>query len=254
LSLTDELKKRAGADVFGVADADSYGGKAPESHRPADVLKEARSIVIIGTRMLDLPLDRLPATRPEYTANFHIANTGLNDRLYGLARFLEEKGFKAYPIPYKEMPGWNLEKRNAALISAMRPLLSVPPVGERVADTLWENLSYRHMAVEAGLGQLGVNNLLLTPEHGPRIRFVALLTDAELDTGTPLDGKLCLRDRCGLACVKACPVGALSEDGSPTDKAKCLKYYLKLGVPGQSGVRCGLCVAKCPAHRKNFNR
>ena len=42
-------------------------------------------------------------------------------------------------------------------------------------------------------------------------------------------------------------MGALAEDGRPTDKVKCLKHYLKLGMPGQSGVRCGLCVAACPA-------
>jgi NAD-dependent dihydropyrimidine dehydrogenase PreA subunit len=54
--------------------------------------------------------------------------------------------------------------------------------------------------------------------------------------------------------VRACPVGALSEDGSPTDKAACLKYYIKLGVPGQSGVRCGLCVARCPANKPSFRR
>jgi epoxyqueuosine reductase len=253
LGLTDDLKKKARADVFGVADAVAYGRKAPEGHRPSDIFKEARSIVLIGTRMLDLPLDRLPATRQEYTANFHIANAGLNDRLYEVARFLEEKGFKAYPVPYKEMPGWNLEKRPAALITALRPLITAPLISDRVDAMLKENLSYRHMAVEAGLGELGVNNLLLTPEHGPRVRFVALLTDAELDAGEPAGASLCLPDRCGLACVKACPVGALHADGSPTDKAKCLKYYIKLGVPGQSGVRCGLCVAKCPANRKNFH-
>ena len=28
--------------------------------------------------MLDLPLDRIPETRKEYTANFHIANAELN--------------------------------------------------------------------------------------------------------------------------------------------------------------------------------
>jgi epoxyqueuosine reductase len=254
LSLKDELKEEAGTELFGIAGARAYGEKAPEGHRPTDFLKEARSVLIIGSKMLDLPLDRLPQTRQEYTANFHIVNTDLNNRLYHLAGLLEQRGFKAFPLPYKEMPGWNLEKRPAAVLTALRHLIPVPMVHDRVNSLLWENLSYRHVAAEAGLGELGVNNLLLTPEHGPRVRFVALLTDVELEPGEPVGTKLCVPERCGYACVRACPAGALKEDGSPTDKASCLKYYIKLGIPGQSGVRCGLCVAKCPANKPGFRK
>lgn len=254
MALDDELREKAGTELFGVADARSYGRIAPAGHRPDDILEGARSVILIGRRMLDLPLDELPRTRPEYTANFHIVNAALNDSLYLMARSLEERGFKAYPVPYREMPGWNLEKRNAAAISALRSLMTVRLVHERVNAILWENLSYRHAAAAAGLGEIGVSNLLLTPQHGPRVRLVALLTDAELEPGHPLEDKVCVPERCGYACVRACPAGALSEDGSATDKARCLKYYVKLGIPGQSGVRCGLCVAKCPAHRSSFRR
>jgi epoxyqueuosine reductase QueG len=76
-----------------------------------------------------------------------------------------------------------------------------------------------------------------------------LLTDARLKPGAPVEAGLCRPESCGYACVRACPVGALSEDGRPTDKVKCLKHYLKLGMPGQSGVRCGLCIARCPANK-----
>jgi epoxyqueuosine reductase QueG len=151
------------------------------------------------------------------------------------------------------MPGWNLDKRPASLLKLLRHLAAVPRVHDMLNQkVLWENLSFRHMAVEAGLGEIGVNNLLLHPEHGARVRFVALLTDAELPAGTPREAMLCRPERCGYACVKACPVSALSEDGRGTDKAACLKYYIKLGLPGMSGVRCGLCVAKCPVYRPRF--
>src|SRR5450759_5035291 len=101
MSLTDELRTRAGTDIFGVADARAYGDKAPAGHRPADHLEGARSVVLIGMRMLDLPLDRIPETRKEYTANFHIANAELNRVLYDVAGFLEQEGFKVLPVPYK---------------------------------------------------------------------------------------------------------------------------------------------------------
>ncbi|WP_458011049.1 hypothetical protein [Candidatus Solincola sp.] len=117
---------------------------------------------------------------------------------------------------------------------------------------LRENLSFRHMTVEARMGEIGLNNLLLTLEHSPRIGLVALLTDAELPAGTPLEPSFCRPEKCGYACVRACPAGALSEDGKGTDKASCLRQYIKLGLPGISGVRCGPCVARCPAHRPRF--
>ena len=239
--------------LFGVADARAYGEKAPVGHRPSEYLAEARSIVVVGRRLLDLPLDRIPSTRVEYTADFHVANSELNRVLFELAAFLERRGHAVFPVPYKEMPGWNLENRSAASLKVMRHFLGVARVKEKTASRLWENLSYRHMALEAGMGEIGVNNLLLTPGHGARVRLVALLTDAPLEPGAPLVSHLCKPDSCGYACVKACPAGALSTGGEATDKAACLRYYLKLGIPGASGVRCGLCVARCPAHGKRFS-
>lgn len=248
MDLFDELREIAGLEIFGVADAESYGEKAPPGHRPSDYLPGARSIILMGTRLLDLPLDGIPGTRKEYTADFHVANTRLNERLFLTGGRLQSRGYRVFPIPYLEMPGWNLEKRPPIMLKALRQLIALPRIHGAVNDVLWENLSFRHMAVEAGLGELGVNNLLLTPDHGARVRLVALLTDARLPAGSPRDPSLCRPERCGYACVRACPVGALSEDGSGTDKAACLRYYIKLGLPGMSGVRCGLCVARCPAY------
>ena len=59
-------------------------------------------------------------------------------------------------------------------------------------------------AVVAGLGCLGKNNLVITPEYGPRIRFRALLIDREAEATGPLEFKPC-KD-CEQPCRKACPV------------------------------------------------
>ncbi len=252
MELYDELKEMAGLDLFGVASAAAYDAAAPEGRRTSDLMKGARSILVLGIRMLDLPLDGVPTTRPEYTADFHMANARLNEALFGLARSMQAAGFKAYPVSYKEMPGWNLENRQMLGLKLLRYVLTVPPVAEKVEARMPDAISYRHAAVMAGLGELGVNNLLLTPQHGPRVRMVALVTDAELEPGEPLAPLLCRPEKCGYACVKACPAGALSRDGSPTNKAACLAYYISLGIPGQGGVRCGLCVAKCPVYREKF--
>lgn len=61
-------------------------------------------------------------------------------------------------------------------------------------------------AVLAGLGNIGRNNLVVTPSYGPRIRWrVLLLGHAAKPTG-PVEYDPC--EGCDERCRKACPVGA----------------------------------------------
>ena len=77
-------------------------------------------------------------------------------------------------------------------------------------DTFLAEISHRHAAAAAGLGEFGWSGLLITPEYGPRVRFLSLITEAELEP-TPLyhGPKLC--DRCG-ECIRHCPSKALSAE------------------------------------------
>jgi epoxyqueuosine reductase len=61
-------------------------------------------------------------------------------------------------------------------------------------------------AVMAGIGRIGKNNLVITPEYGPRIRFRALLLDREAESTGPLEFNPC--KGCKQPCRKACPVKA----------------------------------------------
>ena len=61
-------------------------------------------------------------------------------------------------------------------------------------------------AVTAGLGCIGENNLVITPEYGPRIRFRALFLDQEAEATGPLEFTPC--EGCEQPCRKACPVKA----------------------------------------------
>jgi epoxyqueuosine reductase len=58
-------------------------------------------------------------------------------------------------------------------------------------------------AVLAGLGIIGRNNLLVTPDYGPRIRLRALLVEVEVDAPQTLDFDPCAR--CCMPCTRACP-------------------------------------------------
>jgi len=69
------------------------------------------------------------------------------------------------------------------------------------------SISHKRLAQLAGFGNYGKNALIINPEFGPWIRLAAVLTNAEMKADKPFE-----RDLCGNceACVKACPVGALT--------------------------------------------
>ena len=80
---------------------------------------------------------------------------------------------------------------------------------------LMSRWSHKHLGYLAGLGRFGVNAQLITPS-GCAGRLGSLVTDAELgDSPLVSEKELCLHKNgyeC-LACVKRCPVEAVSESG-----------------------------------------
>lgn len=107
-----------------------------------------------------------------------------------------------------------------------------------------------HYGVAAGLGQLGINGQLLTPEAGSRCRILLLTTDAPLVHDSPVDyglHKVC--DECK-ACVRNCPVGAIPQTRksyrgvvkSKLNTVRCLPV-----VAQASG--CAICMKVCPVQR-----
>lgn len=122
---------------------------------------------------------------------------------------------------------------------------ALPIPASQIVD--WENqrahLSHKRVAVEAGLGWLGRNNLLVTPRCGAQVRLVTVLTDLSLAPDGPLE-----RD-CGdcRRCVDACPAYAIKETAAEFDHQACfrmLKDYQRRRIVSQ--YICGLCVRACP--------
>ncbi|MDM8548494.1 epoxyqueuosine reductase [Desulfobacterales bacterium HSG2] len=71
-------------------------------------------------------------------------------------------------------------------------------------------------AVMAGLGCIGRNNLVVTPEYGPRIRFRAILLDRETKAAGPVEFNPC--EDCKQPCRKACPQDAFQNTVCSADE------------------------------------
>jgi epoxyqueuosine reductase len=63
-------------------------------------------------------------------------------------------------------------------------------------------------AVLAGFGDIGKNNMLLTPSYGPRIRLRALFIDADIDPTGPITFDPCAD--CKVLCRRVCPENAMA--------------------------------------------
>lgn len=81
-------------------------------------------------------------------------------------------------------------------------------------------------AVLAGLGCIGRNNLLVTPEHGPRVRLRALTLDADLPSTGPSGLDPCAG--CPAPCRTGCPRGAFGAEWPPAAGYTRVVCYLQM--------------------------
>jgi epoxyqueuosine reductase QueG len=217
-TLTTELKdmaRREGADVVGIARVASFS-EAPQGHRPENILRRARSVVVMATHLLEGSLEAAPSR--EYSVTYQVVNQELNRLAFQVARFLERQGYRALQVP------------------ASQPYDHERNMGD---------LSHRHAGQIAGIGVLGKNSLLLSPKFGPRMRLVSVITDAPLEADAPLRLDLC-KD-CD-QCLRTCPSSAL-KGGGVVDKMACDAYHVTTGERlhlNDAEQICGVCVRICP--------
>ena len=128
----------------------------------------------------------------------------------------------------------------------------VPPVAQSSETELVAPFSFKFAAVNAGLGWIGKNDVVITEKFGPRVRLSAILIDAEFPYGERVEQSRC-PEGCRL-CVDICPHGALT--GVQWDihvkRRELIDYQLcnrKRSLFIKSHGRknaCGLCLAVCP--------
>jgi len=109
---------------------------------------------------------------------------------------------------------------------------------------------YIHYGVQAGLGQLGLNGQLLTPQAGSRCRLAGITTDAPLVFDSPKDyGLEGICDRCQV-CVRRCPVGAIPAIRREHRGVTKAKLNTKRCFPIVTQVAgCAICMKVCPVQK-----
>ncbi len=163
-----------------------------------------------------------------YAYHYYAVNRLLDQLAIRATNWLQSGGYQAWPVPTSQ----TISSENQA-----------------------GHLSHKFVATRAGLGWVGKNALLINPEYGPRVRLTSILTDAPLNTGTPIEESHC--GEC-TACVMACPVKALrGNTWSPRgQRADLLKVNRCVSVIEESKQRlgapvCGVCIQACPKGGKN---
>jgi epoxyqueuosine reductase len=107
-----------------------------------------------------------------------------------------------------------------------------------------------HYGVASGLGQLGLNGQLLTPQAGSRCRIVTIVTEARLEPDPPRDfGIPAICDQCQ-ACVRRCPSGAITKNRKLHRGIEKAKINTKRCLPVVAQAHgCAVCMKVCPVQR-----
>lgn len=220
-----------GADLVGIADTTRLTGMDTE---PANLLAGYPRAVSMAVRLADGIMDPITThPTPLYARHYQNVNALLDDIATRIAGLLQSWGARALPIPASHIL---CEKHFVAAIS------------------------HKAVALHAGLGWQGKSLLLITPQHGPRVRLVTVLTDMDLPPGTAL------KNRCAecTKCAEACPAGAIKNArttlhyatrNEAVDLDACVQH-LRANEQQQHipPYLCGVCVSACPWGKPKKNR
>ncbi len=221
----------AGAASVGIADLAAFKNEGWPVI-PAGLLDPYEKAISIAMRLDDAVMDCIEnAPTADYASHYRAVNAALDDITQGLVEWIRGQGFKAAAIPASSMA---------------------------CEENLMGNISHKAVARMAGIGWQGKSLLIVSPEHGPRIRLSTVLTDMPLPVDRPL------KNRCGQCseCAKACPASAI-KNVSTTARYESREDALYLGrcsgklvqfkaLPKIGARICGVCVKVCPFGKRKM--
>ena len=200
-----EVKQMAldlGADLVGIAAADTLNAFPPDPRwpqTPERITPYCRSVIVIA---LAIPV---AVFRTKLSITVQYMDQAILRRLdkvcHRLARKLEQHGWPSFITMGQET---DLSMKNGS----------------------YGRLSTRHLGVEAGMGTLGLDVNILTPEYGPRVYLTGILTELELEADAPMTEQVCIGESCS-RCLHSCPTDAVLHYG--LDKRDCAQAAQEFG-------------------------
>ncbi len=209
-----EFALREGASLFGVAETSAVNVKF-HSLSPKALQGLDRTIAMafhLSDRVME---DVVDGPTKLYFFHYQRVNVLLDELALKVTHFIQSRGWHALPIPASQIIDWENQRAH---------------------------VSHKHVALQAGLGWIGRNNLLVSPRFGSRQRLVTVLTSMPLKTDEPLTWGC---DDCR-ACLSSCPSQSIKEKPEDFDHIGCyhqIKALVK--AAGISQNICGLCVKAC---------
>lgn len=179
-----ELAKELGADLVGIASAKVLNDNPPDPRvpqTPERISPHCKSVVVIANR---IPVAAFRAKSGVAVQYMDMLVLRRMDRIaHQLATALEEVGHPSFVTAAQETD-WDYKRAS------------------------YGRLSTRHLGVEAGLGTLGLDVNILTPEYGPRVYLTGVLTELELEPDERITEQVCIGESCS-RCVHSCPTDAV---------------------------------------------
>jgi epoxyqueuosine reductase len=230
----DELKNLIDSikvDKVGFVNLNAHKNTAV-SKTAIELLPDAKSVIVLANELFQEVVQYLTSGRKMgelvmrdlFSRNADIVNGDLDWEAYKLVKGLHKLGYSGIPLTAGDAPF------DTRFLEGM--------------------LSYKSSAVLAGMGVIGWNTMLLTPEFGARVRLSCIVTDASLEKTSSSEDYLPCFD-CKGACVKVCPVQALKQPGEgevcSIDKYLCNTYLASSGG-------CAECLRVCPADKLYKNK
>jgi epoxyqueuosine reductase len=189
-----DIKSRAielGVDLVGIADGDLMNQNHPEGAacRPIDITElDYKRVIVLGKHLSCGVARIIPWGDRTKFYNDELALSMLEAASLELVYWLEERGYPAVIVPPTHVD----PRRYGG-----DPTKHIPPM-----------ISLPHAAVEAGLGTLGLNQQILTPEFGPRVVLTGVLCSIDVQPDQRREMALCLGPSCG-RCLSVCPADAV---------------------------------------------
>lgn len=242
-TVKNRIYAKSDMDYVGICPASALNDE-PHGRRPADLLPNAKSVIVFGRRLISGTVHAKmraweggsPLGASSYSAHSSVlsVNQLCMKETYEIAQYLENT-FHCLAMPLTNN-----------VLQAVQPEGNYAPF---FADPYKAGLpiDIYKAAVAAGIGEMGWNHRVITPDNGPRVYLCAIVTSLEFEEyDKPYGGpRLCDPEKCHV-CSAVCPAHALSKDRAvdwQVDGTHCSVAELDVNA----------CSAACFGFRRDIN-